>query len=179
MLEHVRYPDGDGAARRLAAAFGAPHLMGDDDRGEDADGDGSTLRAAAAAAGVPALTAELANSRRIDPTAATNGATGVRNVLRELDVLEPSPADTPSPVRLRGDATPTRADESGLFELRPDVAVGETVDAGEELGAVYDPATYERRQQVTAADGGLVYSLARESTVMAGERLAAVARRVG
>ncbi len=176
MLEHVRYLDG--ATRRLAAAFGAPYVLADGDRGEDADGDGSTLRAAAAAAGVPALTAELANSRRVDPTAATNGATGVRNVLRELDVLEPSPADASSPVYLRGDATPTRADESGLFELRPDVAVGETVDAGAELGAVYDPATYERRQTVTAVDGGLIYSLARESTVMAGERLAAVARRV-
>jgi len=175
MLEHVRYLDGDDAARRLATAFGAPYVLADADGSEDAGG-GRTLRAAAADAGVPALTAELANSRRVDHAAAANGAAGVRNVLRELDVLEPSPPDS-SPVPLRGDAAPTRADESGLFELRPDVAVGDAVDAGDDLGAVYDPTTYERRQAVTAADGGVAYSLTRESVVMAGERLAAVARR--
>ncbi len=176
MLEHVRHLDGDGPARALAEAFGSAHVLADTDRDADTDG-GRTLRAAAADAGTPALTAELANSRRVDRATASNGAAGVRNVLRELDVLEPSPPDTRS-VQLRGGPAPTRADESGLFELRSDVAVGDTVDAGERLGAVYDPTTYERRQTVTAVDGGVAYSLARESAVMAGERLAAVARRV-
>jgi predicted deacylase len=172
MLEHVRYVEGGREARRLATAFGAGHVLADEDRDDDADG--STLRAAAASTGVPALTAELSNSRRVDRSAAETGATGVRNVLRALDVLD-APVPDQTPTRLRGTAEHTRASESGLFELRPDLDVGDTVPTGAELGVVYCPTSYEVRERVTVTEGGVAYSLTRGGLVMAGERLAGVA----
>jgi predicted deacylase len=177
MLEHVRVLDGDDAARTLAEAFGTGYVLVDEDREETA-ADGSTLRAAATAAGVPTVTAELANSRRVDRAAAETGAAGVRNVLRSLDVLDAPVPGSADPTPLRASPDPTRAAESGLFELRPDLSVGDAVEAGEELGAVYAPTTFDRRETVRAAAGGVAYSLARESAVVAGERLAAVARPV-
>jgi predicted deacylase len=176
MLEHVRVLDGDDEARALAEAFGTGYVLVDEDRGDDAGG--STLRAAATAADVPTVTAELSNSRRVDRAAATTGATGVRNVLRALDVLDAPVPESGDPTPLRAVAEHTRATESGLFELRAGLSVGDGVEAGEELGVVYDPTTFERRETVTAAADGVAYSLARESVVVAGERLAAVARRL-
>lgn len=175
MLEHVRYLAGDDEARRLATAFGTDYVLGDEDRDDADETSGSTLRAAAASAGTPAVTAELGNSRSVDRAAAETGAAGVRNVLRALDVLEASVPDGRAPTLLRGGAQHTRAEESGLFELAPDVAVGRAVETGERLGTVYSPTSFEVRQTVTATEGGLAYSLTRGGIVVAGERLAGVA----
>jgi predicted deacylase len=108
-------------------------------------------------------------------TAVEDGADGVLNVLRELDVLAADPTDPPDQSVFRVDADPVRAEASGLFELGPGVGVGDRVTAGDELGVVYSPSTFEPRQRVTADVGGLVYSLARGGVTVAGERLAAVA----
>ncbi|MFB6168421.1 MAG: succinylglutamate desuccinylase/aspartoacylase family protein [Haloferacaceae archaeon] len=178
MLEHARYLAGDDEARRLATTFGTDYVLADEDR-DDTDGNGgSTLRAAAASAGIAAVTAELANSRSVDRAAAETGARGVRNVLRALDVLDAPAPDGPAPTLLRDDAEHTRAEESGLFEPAPELAVGEAVEAGEPLGTVYCPTSFAARQSVAAAAGGVVYSLTRGGLVMAGERLAGVATPV-
>lgn len=171
MLDHVRFRAGDGDARAMAEAFGATHALVDDGDRDDRTG---TFRSTVAETGRPALTAELANSRRVDRSVAATGAEGVRNVLRSLDALDAPPSETPDPSLFRA-AEPTRATESGLFELDPELAVGDRVAAGERVGVVHDPTTYERRQTVTAAASGTVYSLMRESTVVAGERLVGVA----
>jgi predicted deacylase len=92
-----------------------------------------------------------------------------------LGVLDAPTPDGPDPTLLRGTADHTRAEESGLFELAPDLAVGDVVETGATLGTVYCPATFEVRQSVTATEGGLAYSLKRGGLVMAGERLAGVA----
>ncbi|SFR65380.1 succinylglutamate desuccinylase/aspartoacylase family protein [Halogeometricum limi] len=178
MLEHARYREGDDDARRLAEAFGTAYLLTDgDETPDDEDGPG-TFRTATARAGIPAVTAELSNSRTVAHEAAQAGVDGVENVLRELDVLAATPADSPEQTTLRDDAAYTVADESGLFELRRGLTVGDELAEGTELGAIYCPSSFERLQTVTAAEGGVVYSLARESVVVSGERLAAVATRV-
>lgn len=174
MLEHVRFRDEDPAARSLADVFGTEYLLADGDAtgGEPSDG---KLRSAAARAGIPAITAELSNSRQVTPAAIEAGVIGVRNVLRELDVLASAPPDPPERTVLRDDADPALADVSGLFELRPDVSVGDRLAAGDELGTVYDPASFDDLQTVTVGEPGVAYSLAREAVVVAGERLAALA----
>lgn len=171
MLEHVRFREGDPEARAMAEAFGTEYLLADFEEGE---GDGR-LRAAAARTGIPTITAELSNSRRVSHRAVETGADGVRNVLRALDVLEPSPDPAPARTVLRDEDGHVSAATSGLFESTPDVAVGDSVDVGDPLGAVYCPSSFERLQTVTAETSGVVYSLAREAVVMAGERLASVA----
>ncbi|MDS0280705.1 succinylglutamate desuccinylase/aspartoacylase family protein [Haloarcula onubensis] len=175
MLEHVRFGTERPAARRLGEAFGTEYLLTDD---ADADGRRGTFRAAAARESIPAITAELANSRQVAPAAVETGVEGVLDVLREVDALEARPTPSPDQTLLRDDPDSTTAGASGLFEPRPGIGVGDYIEAGEELGAVYSPSSFERRETVTAVSAGVAYSLTRESVVVAGERLASVARPV-
>lgn len=180
MLEHVRFGEGDDRARALAEAFGTDHLLADPGDGTDGGGDGTDrsgakLRTAAARADIPAITAELANSRTVSPPAAETGADGVWNVLAALDVRQPAPSTAAERTLLRDDRETTVAAAPGLFELRPDVRVGDHLRAGEELGTIHDPSTFERRRTVTVEEAGVAYSLTREAVVFVGERLAAVA----
>lgn len=171
MLEHVRFREGDPDARSLAETFGTEYLLADPDDGPDQ----GKLRTAAASAGIPAITAELSNSRQVSPTAVEAGLDGVRNVLRELDVLAAAPDRPPDQSLLLDSADATFAGDSGLFELRTDVAVGDHLVADDEIGAIYCPSSFEHRRTVTAADTGVAYSLTREPIVTAGDRIAAVA----
>jgi len=181
MLPHVRFREGDSRARGLATAFGTEYVLADpsDDLPDGTSGElddfSGKFRTAAARAGIPAVTAELSNSRTVAPTAAETGADGVQNVLRELDVLPETPHVSTERTYLRDDNDPVTATEAGLFEPRPIVSVGDHLEAGEELGTIHDPSSFERRETVAVTDPGVVYSLTREATVFAGERLLAVA----
>jgi predicted deacylase len=181
MLEHVRFREGETGARRLATAFDTGYLLADGDDDSDAGDEETfrgTFRAAASREGIPAVTAELSNSRTVDRAAVGAGLEGVLNVLRERDLLRGEPTATADATVLRKGDGSVEATESGLFELSSGLAVGDTVEAGERLGTVYDPATFERRETVRAAESGIVYSLAREAVVVAGERVAATAKPV-
>jgi predicted deacylase len=172
MLEHVRFREGS-EARALAAAFGTEYLLADPD--ETDGGESGKLRAAAERAGVPALTAELSNSRTVNYGAVEAGVDGVCNVLRQLDLLAGSPPEPPGRTVLRGDLEGVTAAEAGLFEPRREVGVGDRIEAGDELGAVYCPTSFERRSTVAAGADGVLYSFAAGRTVLEGERLAALA----
>jgi predicted deacylase len=166
MLEHVRCRAGDSAAERLAEAFGTSYRLTDGHGDTDDNGSGGTFRAAASAAGIPVITAELSNSRRVD---------GILNLLRERAVLPTEPEPQAAQTVLRNDAEAVTASGSGLFECRPDIAVGDTVDAEERLGTIYEPSSFEQQQVVSATERGVLFSLARESVVVKGERLAGIA----
>jgi predicted deacylase len=172
MLEHVRFREGS-AARALAAAFGSEHVLATP---AETDGAGSgKLRAAAERAGIPALTAELSNSRTVNYGAVEAGVDGVCNVLRQLELLAGPSPDSPERTVLRDDLEGVTAAEAGLFEPCREVGVGDRVRAGEELGALYCPTSFERRSTVTAGTDGVLYSFAAGRTVLEGERLAALA----
>jgi len=174
MLEHVRFSRDDDDARALAEAFGTEYLLADDDL---VDGDDFTgkFRLAAAQAGVPAITAELSNSRTVSRPAVRSGVEGVWNVFRELGIID-EPVEEPSSQRVLSDDVPSVvAQTSGLFELRADLAVGDRVDAGEALGAVYDPASFDRLETITTSAPGILYSVSRGGVVVTGERIASIA----
>ncbi|WP_424000336.1 succinylglutamate desuccinylase/aspartoacylase family protein [Haloarcula salina] len=175
MLEHVRCLVGDPVAERLAEVFGTSYRLIDSSEDASDERRNGTFRAAASAAGIPAITAELSNSRRIAQDAVAAGVDGIQNLLRERAVLPAAPAPQAEQTVLRNDAEPVTASASGLFECRSDIAVGDTVDAGEKLGTVYDPSSFEQQQVVSATERGVVFSLARESVVVTGERLAGIA----
>ena len=137
-----------------------------------------TLRAAATRAGIPAITVELANSRQVAHDAVETGLAGIRNVLAARSLLETEPDEPPAQTVLERDGGAVTATESGLFELEPAVGVGDAVESGEALGEIYSPSTFEALETVRAADDGVIYSLARESVVVAGERVAGIAARV-
>lgn len=181
MLTHTRYREGDDEARRLAEAFGTGYLLTDRDE-EDGEAGGNegdeddyqgTFRAAASRAGVPAVTVELSNSRQVSAAAAAVGADGVENALRESGVLPGAPERPAEPTVLR-DGEDVEAGESGLFEPRDDLSVGEEVAAGDELGAIRCPSGFDRLEGVTVEEDGVLYSLSRTGVVVAGERLASV-----
>jgi predicted deacylase len=175
MLEHVRCRAEDPTAERLAKAFGTSFRLIDTPDDTTETESGGTFRAAAAAAGIPVITAELSNSRQIAQDAVASGVDGIQNLLREQAVLPSESELLAEQTVLQNDAAPVTASESGLFECRPDVNVGDTVDAGERLGAIYEPSSFEQQQVVSATERGVIYSLARGSVVVKGERLAGIA----
>ena len=69
--------------------------------------------------------------------------------------------------------------DSGLFHVDHGVEIGQSVEAGEHVGTLYDPTSYEVLQEVEADRDGLLYSVTRESTVMAGDSLVNVALPLG
>ena len=172
-LAHVRHVTGREAARDLAEAFGTEFILADTMPEPGAEEKNQTIRKAAASADIPAITAELSNSGQVSRNSVQSGLEGIRNVLRTLSVLEGRPTPPPTQTVLERGG-PVTVVESGLFEPRPDVSVGEAVGSGESLGSVYSPSTFERLETVTAADSGVVYSLSNGGIVIAGERVAGI-----
>lgn len=176
-LEHVRHSAGREDAQDLAEAFGTKYIVTDKIAETDDEPYKQTIRKAAEEVDIPAITAELSNSRQLSHESIDSGLDGIRNVLRITSVLDGRPTSPPARTVLeRGD--PVRATESGLFEPRPELTVGETVAEGDPLGCVYSPSTFERLETVTAGGGGVVYSLACGCAVIAGERVAGIGARV-
>lgn len=180
MLSHVVYRRGDARARELAEVFGLDLLL-TEAAGDDADEEweardfGGKLRTAATEAGIVAITPELAHNRQIEEAAADAGVDGVRNVLCACGSLPGEPAASGEVTTARNHLGRVPADCSGLFRLRPDLELGARIAAGDRLGTVYDPTTFEALQPVEATHDGVLYSVTRESTVVAGENLASVA----
>ncbi|NKE34278.1 succinylglutamate desuccinylase/aspartoacylase family protein [Natronococcus sp. JC468] len=179
MLPHVVFLEGDEESRALAEAFGTDLLLSeeaDDDASEEwhRRGFAGKLRVAAANEGIPAITPELAHNKQILEDAVEIGVDGLCDVCRQLGML---PGEVPDREQTlaRNHLGQVVADESGLFRPEPSLEVGRPVAAGDPLGTVYDPTTYEPLQSATANRGGLLYTLTRESTVAAGDKLASVA----
>lgn len=173
MLSHTRFTPGDEGARRLATAFGIDPIVAE---GEEAAGPKDELptgklRAVAAAAGIPAITPELAHSREIVEQSVESGVDGVWNVLRSVDVLDGAVADHEP--RVGTEKTTVATDSSGLFRSA-DVDVGDQVSAGTVLGTVFDPTTYEDRETITADSDGLLLTLNRGATVVEGESVGSI-----
>jgi predicted deacylase len=179
MLTHVVFMEGHEDSRRLAEAFGTDLLLSEQagDSAPDAwrsRGFDGKFRVAAAEAGIPAITPELAHNKQIVENAVAAGVEGVLDVLREVDALSgtPEPAD---PTLARNHLGSVDATASGLFRPAPARELGERVTEGTRLGTVFDPTTYERLQTVDATRSGVLYALTREATVKEGDRLGSVA----
>jgi predicted deacylase len=183
MLTHVVYQRGAADCRALAAAFGTDLLLAEA-AGEDADDEwhdrdfSGKLRVAAAEAGIPSITPELAHNKQLVEPAIETGVTGLLNVLREMGLLAGEPAENGDPLVARNHLGRVTAADSGLFRAEPDVAVGRSVDAGERVGTLYDPASYEVLQELRTDRAGVLYSLAREATVTVGESVLRVAEPI-
>lgn len=179
MLSHVVFKEGDEGSRALAEAFGTGLLLGepadDDERTEwsERDFDGK-FRVAASEAGIPAITPELAHNKQLVEPAIETGVEGLFDVCRSLGLLDGSPPGTDQTLA-RNHLGSVEAVDSGLFRPHPDRAIGQSVTAGDPLGTLYDPASYEVLQEATVGDDGVLYALTREATVTTGESLGNVA----
>lgn len=172
MLSHVRHQEGAEGAREMARQFGTGYRLLDD-RGHSGSSPTAEFRTTATSADIPAITVELGNSRSVSRHRADAGTEGLLRVLAGLAVRQ-GEADPPkTQTVLRGSPAVVMADASGLFEPTERAAVGVEIAAGEPVGEIYDPASFESLGAPTAEDGGVVYSI-RKGTVMAGERVAAL-----
>ena len=182
MQTHTVYLRGDDASQHLAEAFGTDLLLAEA-AGDDADTEwdernfGGKLRVAATREGIPSITPELGSNKQLDHDAIQAGLDGLLGVFRHLGLLagDPDPWDG---VRARNHLGRVRAADSGLFVPDATAELGADVAAGDTFGTVYDPATYEPVQTVTADRDGIVYSIAREATVTAGQTLVGIAERL-
>jgi len=182
MLTHAVYMRDDAACRGLAEAFNTNLLLAEA-AGDEADaewaerGFAGKLRVAATREGIPTVTPELAHSREVVPEAVAVGVDGTVGVLRHERVLPGEPAPWDGTVA-RNHLGRVEAADSGLFTPERGLSIGDEVEAGDRLGVVHDPATFEPLQTAAADRDGIVYSIAREATVTAGETLVGVAERL-
>lgn len=179
-MSHTVVTEGDDKSIALADTFGT-ELTLLEPAPENADHEwnrrnfSGKLRVTATRHGIPCITPELRHSKWILEPAVETGIRGIRNVLRELDVLPGAPIDNGTPRLARNHLGRVTATNSGLFVVDTDVDIGDTVSAGDRLGAVYDPVSYEKRQDVRADRDGILYSITRKSIVVIGKTLANVA----
>ncbi|MXR39859.1 succinylglutamate desuccinylase [Halobaculum sp. WSA2] len=184
MLTHTVYLRGDAECRALAEAFGTDLLLAET-AGEDADEEwasrnfGGKLRVAATREGIPSVTPELAHNKELVDDAIETGVDGTKRALRHAGALADG-SDVPAwdGTRARNHLGRVTADASGLFRAAADLAIGDEIVEGRYVGEVYDPTTYEVLQEATADRSGVVYSVAREATVTAGQTLVGIAIRL-
>jgi predicted deacylase len=180
MLTHIVFTENHEPSRVLAEAFGTELLLGEpagenaDTEWHDRDFDGK-LRVVGAMEGIPTITPELAHNKQIVEPAIETGLCGLRNVLCHLDMLDSEPELNGDSALARNHLGRMQADESGLFRYEGSADLGDHVTNETLLGTLYDPTTYEVLQEVKADRDGILYSIAREATVAAGDTLVSVA----
>ncbi|WP_110668131.1 succinylglutamate desuccinylase/aspartoacylase family protein [Salinicola halophilus] len=153
--------------RAMAEAFGVPVILNAELR------EGS-LRAYAQSRGVPVLTYEAGEALRFDEWAIAPGVRGIRRVMRLIGML---PSDgrrrAPPAAEIANGSSWARASIDGI--LRPRVALGARVAAGEVLGVVADPFGDDEAEVKASADG-IVIGMSNLPLANEGEALFHVAR---
>ncbi|WP_110686983.1 succinylglutamate desuccinylase/aspartoacylase family protein [Salinicola aestuarinus] len=153
--------------RAMAEAFGAPVILNAELR------EGS-LRAYAQSRGAPVLTYEAGEALRFDEWAIAPGVRGIRRVMRLIGML---PSDgrrrAPPAAEIANGSSWARAPIDGI--LRPRVALGARVAAGEVLGVVADPFGDDEAELLANADG-IVIGMSNLPLANEGEALFHVAR---
>jgi hypothetical protein len=137
-------------ARSLALAFGLPYVV----RSVRAEAPvAGTTSAAAAAAGIPAAIAEVGGRGLLEEAAVQVHLRGIRNVLRELDMLPGDPEPSPWSQRQVGRFVWLRCKRAGWWAAAVDA--GAEVAAGDLLGSVED-AYGDELERIEAPEDGVV-----------------------
>ncbi len=123
-----------------------------------------TLRYAATAAGIPAVTVEAGGPSVLELAAVKHGVKGIQTLLNALGMVKK--------VRLWGDPEPVyyrstwvRAESGGI--LLADVSLGSTVREGDLLGTITDPMN-NASTKIYAPFAGRIIGMARNQVVMPG-----------
>jgi len=139
-------------ARRLAVAFGLPYIV----RSAPSEAPiGGTTSNAAAAAGVPAVIAEVGGRGLLEESAVRMHVAGVERTLQQLGMLPGRPKEIRGQQHV-GRFVWLRSSVEGWWE--PSVEAGETTRAGEPLGIVRD-LHGDLVEEVVAPEDGVVLFL--------------------
>lgn len=165
---------------RIAGAFGLPPVTTYPLEEKKAAGlDRSTTSSVMNRCDIPAITAELGTHTVVEEKNRKAGVTGVRNVMRAMDLLEQEPIenehapDPPVEFRVARGSEP-RADRPGL--IRYHVETGDAFRRGDPIGDIVTP-TGERKTTIHAERDGYVLGQARGLAVYENDRLASFALR--
>jgi len=150
-------------AQAVAVSFGLPYVVRDVPSG----GLGGTTASAAAEAGIPAIIAEAGGRGQLEEDAAQLLVGGVRNVLRDLEMLPGEPSPPPAPIQRVGSFLWLRCRDAGWWESA--VAAGETVARDQLLGVVRN-LWGDVLEEIHAPDAGVVLFLT-TSAAVAGDGL--------
>ena len=166
-LPQVRGNLEDAKTEQLSRAFGAPVVI-------DAPMREGSLRKYAAEHGVRTLVYESGEALRFDELSIRVGVNGIRNVLRELEMLPAVKSrQKPAPALVAHSTTWVRAEGSGVFRTR--CRLGATVDKGQELGVIADPFS-EGEIPVSAPVRGVVIGRSTSPLTHEGDALFHIAR---
>ncbi|MDX1431801.1 MAG: succinylglutamate desuccinylase/aspartoacylase family protein [Gammaproteobacteria bacterium] len=163
-LPQIRGNLDDAQTLGLARSFGVPVLINSVMR------DGS-LRAAAAARGIPMLLYEAGEALRFDELSIRAGVQGILNVMRALEMLAPARgrrSETAKEPYVARSSAWVRAPEGGIF--RGAVPLGAYVARGDVLGYIADPFG-DHESAVIAPSLGIVIGRSNLPLVHQGEAL--------
>jgi uncharacterized protein len=146
-------------ARRLARAYGLRYVICD-----TTDPLAGTTSAAAAAAGIAAVTAEAGGRGLLEPAEVARHLRGLRSTLRAAGALDGEPDPPPADQQLVDRLEWMRAPGSGWWQ--PAVTVGDAVAAGDHLGDVLD-GFGDVTSAVTAPRAGVVLCVTSSPAVQA------------
>ncbi|MEO0796565.1 MAG: succinylglutamate desuccinylase/aspartoacylase family protein [Verrucomicrobiota bacterium] len=146
------------AVRKLALAFGCSLIV-------DGKGPEGALRREACKAGCPTIILEAGEPWKMEPGILELGVRGIRNVLKELDML--AGEIVPPPYQIRSKKTVwVRAEVGGI--LRYHIGAGEWVEEGQPIATNYSILGKAQYTLVSPADG-VILSLATLPAVKPGE----------
>ncbi len=145
-LPQIRVTRGDEAAAELAAAFGAPVVIGANER------EGS-LRSAAAEQGIPVIVYEAGEALRFDELSIRAGVRGILRVLRARDMLPGRKERRAHGTVVASSTTWARAPSSGIVTQRG--ALGRRVKKGDTLAVITNPLG-DRADAVLSPISGLI-----------------------
>ena len=146
-------------AERLARAYGLRYVICN-----STDPLGGTTSAAAAAAGIPGITAEAGGRGLLEPAEVERHLRGLRSTLRAAGVLDGEPDPPPAGQQLVERLQWLRASTPGWWQ--PAVDVGDAIAAGDRLGQVLD-GFGDEAETITAPDAGVVLCVTSSPAVQA------------
>jgi len=159
-------------SEEMARLFGAPILYVE----TEPYGGRKTLRACCVDKGVPAIVPELGGHGHFEEEAVATAHRGLKNLLKDLGIIEGEVELPGRQVKLRWKADPkayvAHCNRGGVFI--PTVSLGDLVGEGEELGFIYSPRSFEVLETVRAPQAGYVFTIRENPVVHPGEPLVSV-----
>lgn len=143
-------PEVDRTSEGMARAFGLPYVVTHRPQPGLA---GMTIQAAAQA-GIPAITPEAGSCGLLTEPETQLLFNGVHNVLRHLGMLTGAPHHVPPPIEVRRFSWLTSPADGMWY---PSVKVGDSVEAGKDVGAIFDLFGDELAEIRAPHDGDVLF----------------------
>ncbi|HEY1819291.1 MAG TPA: succinylglutamate desuccinylase/aspartoacylase family protein [Trebonia sp.] len=141
--------------RELATAYGLSYVIRQPTAGPGRPVNGMSS-SAAAAAGIPAITAEAGGCGLVEEHAVAKHVTGLNGVLASLGMADAVPGTPPAPPTYLGAFIWPRCEKAGWWE--PTVKAGDRVTQGQVVGTVSSLDGGEVQETITApADGVMIF----------------------